>query len=130
MKALQEAVAGKLKEIETHNAMINFLVKNYAILSQLSDSAEINPYGTFSIWIQVNNREDLTTAMSLQPGEVWSKKGDGKVMLYTVKQDLFWISIRASDSALPPTCKVTTKTVTIPAQPERVETFEEITCDV
>ena len=129
---VQQAIHDKVAEIRRHSEIMDFLVQNTAQLSKLSPTANVNAVGDYSIWLEVNNRDDLSVALALFPGKVWSKRGEGKVMTYShwIEPTNIKVIIRATESAIPPTCKVTTKTIVIPAQPERTETVQEITCEV
>jgi hypothetical protein len=128
MKPIDSEIANKQSEQLRHQDMLTWLHKHRDTLANLSDSANINAYGSNSIWINVTSREDLAVAMAT--GTIWSKSTDGNIMVYTLQVGDFVINIRARSGALPKTCKVVTETVSYPAQPARTELVEKIVCDL
>ena len=101
-------------------------------LGDLSDTAQINAYGTCSLWVHVYNREDLEKAMALGvPGTMWTKKNCVDCLSYSqMLEDEVEMRIYVHDGALPPTCKVITEVVNHPAREAYTETIEKIVCDV
>ena len=125
---LQEALEAKQLEINKCYAMIDIMRNMQTQLKDCSNRVEINAYGCMSIWISVTNRDDLIHCLTLT--SQWSKKTSRNIMQYFAQIGEFEIRINALDEALPPTCKVVTETIVIPATEARTEIVEKIVCNV
>lgn len=128
MHPYHQALTTKAEELKRSTEML-IVLSNLANLASLSDTASFNVFGSESVWIYVQTREDLETAMSCVPG-IWAKVPAGNRIRYTNTFGNFQLVIYAGDSALPPTCKVITETVQHPAREAYTETIERIVCDV
>jgi len=129
MSIYTEAIDNKVREIEKAQHLYSVLL-TLPQLGNLSGRSYINAYGTDSIWINVYDRDDLTTAMSCIEGKPWIKTTSGGSMVYTNRTDDIEIKIYATEAALPPTCKITQEVVHHPAREAYTETVTKITCDV
>jgi len=99
------------------------------LLPELSDTCSIWTGGN-NVLINVYNREDLTVCMTL--ARQWKKTVSGSKILYYADEKTAIdgpIYMYASDSALPPTCKVVEEEEVRPAQPEERITRKVIKCD-
>lgn len=95
---------------------------------EFSNSVQISPYGG-SLWITVNNREDLMAALSISNGEQWRKDSSDAAITYHWDNVGYPVSIYAQNDAIPPTCKVIEVDEVIPAQPERIVKRKKIQCN-
>lgn len=93
------------------------------LLDKLSDTVAFNLAGG-TVWVMLSTREDL--AVVLQLAQKWDKSTSGKIMIYTAEVNGGGYSVRATDAAIPPTCKLVTKTEVIP---EHTETVETLVCE-
>jgi len=94
----------------------------------IEGSDRISPFLSGCLpWFTVTNREDLQELLKLSPS--WSKATERSTMKYTAKVGDYEIIINATNSALPPTCKVIQERKIIPAQPEREVIEERIVCE-
>ncbi len=80
------------------------------------------------------SRSQVLAIIKKFPGK-WEKCKVGSIMHYTLtKEDarfpLDLSGLRLYSAELPPSCKIIKKTRTLPAIPERVEKYEEISCEV
>jgi hypothetical protein len=99
------------------------------LLAELTDTCSIWTGGA-NVLINVYNREDLTVCMTL--ARQWKKQPSGSKILYWAEEGTALggpIYLYASDSALPPTCKVVEEEEVIPARPEEKRTRKVIKCD-
>lgn len=87
------------------------------IVSQLSPSCDLNPYGG-TFWFTVSNREDVQVLMQIAPR--WSKSTHDSGIDYDARVDGVYYKIRTVDAALPPTCKLVEREVEIPAEPAKI----------
>ena len=94
------------------------LMETHFELLQFSDTAHCSP-GLDSCWIYVSNREDLMTALSISRGGIWQKETREDAIHYTATVDNIPYEIRATNDALPNTCKLVEEEYTVEAQPAR-----------
>ena len=90
-----------------------------AIAEGLSETAQLNATGG-SMWLTLDNRDDMKVALTLAP--VWSKsKGiDEQEIDYDATVDNVPIKIRAVSGALPASCKLVEEEYEIPASEARI----------
>ena len=131
MTTYEQALKSKADELASSFKLQAVLLANPQ-LNKLSETANINAFGAYSLWISVHNREDLAIAMSISKGLVWSKQGGKNYIRYSSRAEEYDISleITAYDEALPPTCKVVTETIHHPAREAYTETVNKLVCDV
>ena len=99
------------------------------LIQKFSETVDINPYGS-SLWVEVDNREDLQLALTLAPK--WAKNPNSQSIRYEATVGELPIIVIASNSALPPTCKLVEETYEIPAEeakPARKGTRMVLKCD-
>lgn len=96
------------------------------LAEKFSDTVYVNPFGS-SIWIQVDNREDLQYAMTLAP--LWKKEYETNYIDYLTEVDGIEVRIRASEGALPDTCKLVEVEEIIPANEERKVIRKVLRCN-
>jgi len=131
MNVYEQALKSKADELASSFKLQAVLFANPQ-LTKLSETANINAHGAYSLWISVHNREDLAIAMSIGKGLVWSKHGGKNYIRYSSRVEEYDISVEitAYDEALPPTCKVVTETIHHPAREAYTETVNKLVCDV
>lgn len=84
---------------------------------ELAADTDFYPYGG-TFWFTVSNRKDVQTLMQLAPR--WSKLAWEGGIDYTARVDDVEYRIRATDGALPPTCRLVEQEVEIPATPAKI----------
>jgi hypothetical protein len=95
------------------------------LLAKTANKVSINCAGSGPIWIDVVCREDVQLFMTL--AKTWTKHSYSSGISYDgVTVDHVELAIRASDEALPPTCKLVKKTRMVPAHEEE---YNEVVCD-
>ena len=77
----------------------------------LSDDVSFSPY--YYLRIDVTKRGDLALLMTLAP--IWAKSPDERGISYTATIDGLELHVRATDAALPGTCKLVEEEFEIPA---------------
>ncbi len=116
----QNSVKELIKQTFTLAALRTKLI---ALESQLSDTVDVNLYGT-SYWFTVTSREDLVVLLTLAP--TWKKSNGSLGIDYNAEVDGAQIFVKTRDEALPPTCRVVKKTITVP---EHTEERSFVECD-
>jgi hypothetical protein len=96
------------------------------VAAQLSESAELNAFGG-SFWFTVKNREDVKVLMQIAP--LWNKSTHETGIDYDTSMEGVDFRIRTVDAALPPTCKLVEREVTIPASEARTVKRMFVECD-
>jgi hypothetical protein len=131
MNVYEQALKSKADELASSCKLQAVLFANPQ-LTKLSETANINAHGAYSLWMSVHNREDLATAMSVGKGLVWTKHGGKNYIRYSARLEEYdiGVEITAYDEALPPTCKVVTETIQHPAREAYTETVNKLVCDV
>lgn len=129
-------IAGIRHNIERETKILGFIERRIVpLVPELSDSVLTNFSGG-TLWFMISDRHDLEVLLRLAaPGDdgviiLWKKSPDGRVIRYSATIDSIEVQIRASDAALPPTCRTTKKTIMIAAVPETKIEVEEIVCDL
>src|SRR5580692_3614431 len=114
MKNLAEEVSRYKENIYDGLKDLDKMISQLAKI-ELSDEVYINPGGG-SCWIDVRNREDLQTALTICEG-VWTKETAGSEIHYDNQRDGISYRIKATDDALPATCKLVEEEYIEPARP-------------
>lgn len=86
------------------------------IIEGMPDTIDFNLYGG-TFWFTCSKREDVQHLLQLAPR--WEKSASETGIDYDAVVDGVSFKIRTIDGALPPTCKLVKKVVTIPATEER-----------
>ena len=100
-------------------------------MPELSEGAHINANGN-SLWIHTAAREDVERVISAgERGAIWSKERGlyTDEIDYTGEIEAIPVRICTREGALPPTCKLVEKEVTLPALPERKEKRMVVECE-
>ncbi len=125
----KEAVESKrqqlIRQLNDWDKILDFVEAN----AEKFDLIGVTPNIYTDTQIDLDNptREQVLIAIKQFPGK-WNKGKHADIMHYESIID--GIKIRLWATELPPSCKVETRTVVIPAQPERIEEVQEIVCNV
>ena len=123
-KAFNDRINNVTKEKKD---LIRCLALVVPLVAGLSENVYVNPIGVSEFWFYVNNRSDLMVLMTLS--DQWNKETQVATIDYTSFIDGLYVRIRAEDGALPDTCRLVKKQVTIPAVPEHVEERLVVECN-
>lgn len=113
-ETVQNRIDYHRSEIDRQNLAIEILQK---CGESLSESISISPGAM--MWIFTSDRKDVEALMTLAPKWTKTRDVDGTTISYSAVVAGHDVTIKASEGALPPTCKLVEEEYEVPAEPAK-----------